>query len=173
PRCAGRGGARGRGTGSSRSSGGEGGTIRAGRGRPGRRRGGGGRGGGRARGRRGGAARARGGPRPRRGTRGGGGRGGSGGGGGPEATSGAEAARGEVKVRVVGVDGTAQTGLEFEIVAPDGTRHAGKTDDQGSLKVDGLPQSGECTLDLPDVTPAPQADATVQGRIRFVEGGVK
>src|SRR5205823_10725807 len=80
---------------------------------------------------------------------------------------------GQVKVQIVRVDGTPEANLEFEVVAPDGTKHAGKTDSQGSLTVDNLPQSGECTLDLPDVKPAPQADPSVQSRIRFVDGGVK
>ena len=79
---------------------------------------------------------------------------------------------GQVKVQVVRLDGTPQANLEFELVAPDGTKHAGKTDAQGSLQVDGLPLSGDCTLDLPDVKPAARADPSVQGRIRFVEGGV-
>ncbi|MFN2546116.1 MAG: hypothetical protein ABR567_01655 [Myxococcales bacterium] len=90
----------------------------------------------------------------------------------PAANAAAAAAAGQVKVQVVRADGTAQANLEFELVAPDGTKHAGKTDDQGSLEVDNLPQSGDCTLDLPDVKPAARADASVQGRIRFVEGGV-
>lgn len=80
---------------------------------------------------------------------------------------------GEVQVQVVGIDGTPQPGLEFELTLPDGKKQAGKTDDQGSLKLSGLPKSGDCTLDLPDVKPASQADPSTPGRLRFVEGGIK
>lgn len=91
-----------------------------------------------------------------------------------EADKAATAAPGQVKVTVVSVSGKAQPGLEFELVEPDGkTRHAGKTDNQGAFQVDGLPLSGECTLDLPDVKPAAKADPSAAGRVRFVEGGVK
>ena len=83
-------------------------------------------------------------------------------------------APGQVQVQVVSIAGKAQAGLEFELTAPDGTtKHAGKTDAQGSFLVDSLPKSGECSLDLPDVKPAPKADPSAAGRIRFVEGGVK
>src|SRR5205823_10306358 len=80
---------------------------------------------------------------------------------------------GRVDAQVVNTNGKPQANLEFELTAPDGNKHAGKTDGQGALRVDNLPQTGECTLDLPDVTPAPAAAASVEGRLRFVDGGVK
>ncbi|HYV67554.1 MAG TPA: carboxypeptidase regulatory-like domain-containing protein, partial [Myxococcales bacterium] len=91
----------------------------------------------------------------------------------PAAAAAESVGPGKLAVKVVNVAGDPQANLEFEITKPDGTMAAGKTDAKGAVNLDGLPDSGECTFDLPDVKPAAKADPSVAGRVRFVEGGVK
>ena len=93
--------------------------------------------------------------------------------GGAAAGAGAAPVPGQIKVQVVTTAGKGIAELEFELTEADGTKHAGKTDGDGRFTVDGLPKTGDCTLDLPDMRPAPAVAPSVAGRVRFVEGGVK
>lgn len=62
---------------------------------------------------------------------------------------------GTVKVQLVSGTGKPRPNVVLEWTLPDATKRSGKTDTEGGFTLDDeLPSSGECTLDLPDVTGA-------------------
>jgi outer membrane protein OmpA-like peptidoglycan-associated protein/phage baseplate assembly protein gpV len=85
----------------------------------------------------------------------------------------ADAAADELDVQIVNVKGTPQKNLDVQLTLPsDGGQKSGKTGDDGHFKLESLTVTGNAKLDIPDLTQAPAGAASVQGRVRFVQGGV-
>ena len=85
------------------------------------------------------------------------------------AAAGSAVAEDAVDLQLVSVSGTPQKNVEVELTLADGTRRAGKTDGEGHFKLSGLPKGGKAKLAVPDVSLAPDAPASVAGRVRFVK----
>ena len=61
---------------------------------------------------------------------------------------------GWVEIELLDEAGRPLPDQRYEIVLPDGTRHAGKTDARGVGAVRGFPPSGTCTVSFPDIDDA-------------------
>lgn len=59
-----------------------------------------------------------------------------------------------IDVVVLDARGEPRGGVAFELVLPDATVFAGRTDPDGRLRLDGLRQTGDCTLRFPEMVAA-------------------
>jgi outer membrane protein OmpA-like peptidoglycan-associated protein len=77
---------------------------------------------------------------------------------------------GKLDAQIVSASGAPQANLEVEFTLPDGTKRAGHTDRDGHFVLDGLPQKGECKLDVPDVPDTSDAGPAGAGRMPYQKG---
>jgi outer membrane protein OmpA-like peptidoglycan-associated protein/phage baseplate assembly protein gpV len=92
---------------------------------------------------------------------------------GTDAAAQTEVEKDTLDIQVVGLDGTPQTNLEVELTLPgEGGKKAGKTGEDGHFKLENISVEGNAKLVIPDVTVSPEAPASVDGRVRYVQDGI-
>ncbi|MBS2022918.1 MAG: OmpA family protein [Deltaproteobacteria bacterium] len=75
---------------------------------------------------------------------------------------------GQLSVQFVNPAGKPQPHVEAELTLPDGSKRAGKSDEEGYFAVQELPAEGSCALNVPDLDAMPpSAAAAAEGHVKY------